>query len=120
MLTPSSSAVVVASPVIWPVATAISSARRSSARYPERYAATLAVRSAAPASASARLAPSATASAPRLDRTNASAGTFPPTRSASSPAASAVAVRRTGAPGLAAERRERWLPQPEGQRAARR
>ena len=44
------------------------------------------------------LAPWATASAPRRDRTNASAGMPSATRSASSPAASAVAVRRTGAP----------------------
>ena len=44
------------------------------------------------------MAPWATASAPRRDRTNASAGMPSATRSASSPAASAVAVRRTGAP----------------------
>ncbi len=96
MLTPSSSAVVAASPTRRPSLIAASRSRRSSGRYPDRYAATLASGASWPPSD--RRAASATVSAPRRDRMKASVGTSWRTSRASRSAVCAVAVRRSRAP----------------------
>ena len=96
MLTPSSSAVVAASPTRRPSLIAASRSRRSSGRYPDRYAATLASGASCPPSD--RRAASATVSAPRRDRMKASVGTSWRTSRASRSAVCAVAVRRSRAP----------------------
>ena len=95
MFTPSSSAVVVASPTRLPSLSAASSRRRSSGRYPDRYAATGA---SAEVDCSTLRAAMATASAPRRDRMKASVWTFSLTRAASRSAVCAVAVRRSRVP----------------------
>ncbi len=96
MLTPSSRAVVAARPTRRPSLIAASRLRRSSGRYPDRYAATLASDASGPPSD--RRAASATVSAPRRDLMKASVGTSCRTSRASRSAVCAVAVRRSRTP----------------------